>query len=131
MTKVEIQLATIECCRCGITFGVPELFERTRRNDHQLFYCPAGHSQYFSGKSEAEKLRDILEAERQSYARAREFAENRLRYAKYDIAAAKGKLTKLKNRIANGVCPCCGRTFVQLQRHISNKHPEFAKESTK
>lgn len=72
MTKVEIQLATIECCRCGITFGVPELFERTRRSDHQLFYCPAGHNQYFGGKSEAERLREILEAERQSYARARE-----------------------------------------------------------
>jgi hypothetical protein len=25
------------------------------------------------------------------------------------------------------VCPCCNRTFSNLQRHMAHKHPQFAK----
>lgn len=37
----------------------------------------------------------------------------------------KGVATRLKNRAAHGVCPCCNRTFQQLARHMSAKHPDF------
>lgn len=45
-----------------------------------------------------------------------------LRYEK-----GRGVVTKTKNRIGKGVCPCCNRTFVELARHIATKHPDYAK----
>jgi len=44
---------------------------------------------------------------------------------------AKAALTRMTNRIAFGVCPCCHRHFDNLQRHIATKHPEFLKDSDK
>lgn len=35
----------------------------------------------------------------------------------------------LRNRAAAGVCPCCNRTFEQLGRHMTTKHPEYVKEA--
>ncbi len=35
-------------------------------------------------------------------------------------------MTKVKKRAANGVCPCCNRTFSDLARHMKAKHPDFA-----
>jgi chemotaxis response regulator CheB len=40
-------------------------------------------------------------------------------------SATRAQLTKTKKRVANGVCPCCNRTFKQLARHMKAKHPEF------
>lgn len=44
------------------------------------------------------------------------------------LAAQRGVTTRLKNRVANGVCPCCNRTFANLQRHMSTKHKGFIAE---
>lgn len=44
-------------------------------------------------------------------------------------AAARGQVTRLKRRAANGVCPCCTRTFADLKRHMANQHPDFTLES--
>lgn len=38
----------------------------------------------------------------------------------------KGVVTRTRNRIANGVCPCCDRSFTNLQRHMASKHPDYA-----
>jgi hypothetical protein len=27
--------------------------------------------------------------------------------------------------VANGVCPCCNRTFQNLARHMAGKHPDY------
>lgn len=40
----------------------------------------------------------------------------------------KGEVTKLKKRIANGVCPCCKRSFCNLAAHMKTQHPEYTKE---
>ncbi len=90
----------IWCCSCDIAFSVPANWNRERMDDHESFFCPNGHKQSYQGQSEAEKLRD-------------------------ELLARTEELTSLKNRIANGVCPCCNRTFVNLGRHIGTKHPQF------
>ena len=43
-----------------------------------------------------------------------------------ELRATKGVVTKIRRRVANGVCPCCKRHFVNLKRHMSGQHPEFA-----
>jgi hypothetical protein len=49
---------------------------------------------------------------------AKEQAERRL-------SATRGVVTRIRNRVANGVCPCCNRTFADLHRHMASQHPEF------
>jgi hypothetical protein len=126
-----------DCITCGVVFFVPAQFKAQRRNDAKSFYCPSGHSMVYR-EGEADKLRKQLQAaearaeqerkdkewykQRQADERAaRETTERRL-------SAAKGQQTKLRNRIKNGVCPCCTRTFSNLQRHMATQHPEFTPE---
>src|SRR4051794_485269 len=93
------RLTVVTCCACHIDFAMPNDLYTTRRADHKNFWCPAGHSQYFSGKSDVEKEREAREA-------AERLAERRLSamYAARDQAdaaerrrrAAKGQLTKVR-----------------------------------
>lgn len=124
----QYQLETVECANCCMTFAVAGQFIRDRRNDHKSFYCPSGHSNYFSGPSEAEKLKlELAQKERDlewqrsrvsSLQRNKEYIENQLR-------ATKGVVTKAKKQLArveNGVCPQCNRTFANVARHMQSKH---------
>src|SRR6185312_11726440 len=94
-------LVAISCGACGVTFGMPEGMYDARRNDHQTWYCPNGHPRAYHGRSEVERLKDDLKWARstaQSWRDQAETAENRRR-------AQKAVNTKLKKRIAAGVCP--------------------------
>jgi hypothetical protein len=107
---------------CGVVYGLSEDFVRERRRDHKTWYCPHGHSRYFPSKSDVEKERDRrIQAEAD---RAR--AQDRLELQRRQTAAAKGQLTKVKNRLKNGVCPFCSRTFANLAAHMETKHSEDA-----
>lgn len=96
-------------------------FYEDRLRDHKGFWCPNGHRQHFVGETEAETLKKLLEAERSRsdlFIRQRD-AERRSK------SAIKGQLTKTKNRIAKGVCPCCNRQFQDLHQHMETKHPDY------
>lgn len=126
-----------DCCNCGMTFFVPADFRAHRKNDAKLFYCPNGHGQHYS-KSEADRLRAQLataEKDKQRAIKEKQWAEESARQNRESrlaterkLTAAKGQQTRLRNRIKNGVCPCCTRTFSNLQRHIATQHPEFTAE---
>lgn len=117
------------CCQCGMAFAMTEDFQSRRlKNRGTSFYCPAGHSQHYTGKSDvqkererAEQIQQRLEAQRRQTAIHRRAAE----HARRSAAAEKGHRTRLKNRIAKGVCPCCNRHFQNLHRHIASQHPDF------
>jgi hypothetical protein len=114
----------IDCCNCGITFTMPDWFYERAQNDSAImFYCPQGHSQHYA-KSRVTKLQERLER-----AEARErHAKDQLEASERSKAAIKGQVTKLKKRAKAGVCPCCNRSFVQLQKHIAGQHPDFKVE---
>lgn len=95
------------CSECGIIYFVPSNFLRRKRNTHDGFYCPNGHNQYFPAETEAEKLKRQLEVAN----RRIDSANARADMANNSARAYKGQLTKIKNRISNGVCPCCNRSF--------------------
>ncbi|HXJ39230.1 MAG TPA: hypothetical protein VNH18_08115 [Bryobacteraceae bacterium] len=126
-------VATIEvtdCPRCGTLFGVEKGLLDSRRRSGELFYCPNGHGMSYR-ETEADTLRRQLAQE----AKTRELLESRLRDAqeltervKHSRAAIKGVLTQERNRIANGVCPCCRRQFTNLHRHMTTQHPEYTKD---
>jgi len=116
------------CCNCGMTFGIIEDFYNQRRNDHKMFYCPAGHPQYYNGKSEAEKLKEQLQLEikdKEWYVKRVESLHTNLTKSNHQVRAQKAAKTRLANRVKNGVCPCCTRTFSNLANHMKTKHPEY------
>jgi hypothetical protein len=102
-----------------------------RQKNGQPLWCPVcGTAQSWS-KTEADILREKLRAqeaitrdEKENARRARQDAE----YFQKSRNAYKGQVTRLKNRAAAGVCPCCNRHFTALERHMKTKHPEFTSE---
>lgn len=115
------------CYTCGNNFGVTsQLYTRAVEDKQGGLYCPScGKSTRWVGKTDDQKKIDQLEGklkwEAAELARQiikKEAAQNSLR-------ATKGVITKIKKRVHNGVCPCCNRSFVNLRRHMKNKHPDY------
>lgn len=124
------------CCQCKEPMWMTQSSYDTYRRSHQIFYCTHGHQQVFSkGKSEADKLREQLDAERLARQRAEQRVAQRddaVRDARAEAEherrranGYKGHATRITKRAKAGVCPCCNRTFKQLAAHMANQHPEF------
>lgn len=121
----DVTLVVFTCARCGIPYGLPEDYIERRRQDGRAHYCPNGHSLSYH-ETEADKLRRRLKFAEDSRARAAAQRDQ----AKASARAHKGHVTRIKKRIANGVCPCCNRTFKDVARHMKSQHPEFDPAST-
>lgn len=125
-------LEVVQCASCAIKYAIPRKFVSERRDDHKSFYCPNGHSQWFPGKSDAEKLRAELEREKERTAHAREWArqeQSRKQVAQRQAAAARGQVTRIKRKVARGECPCCTKTFADLHAHMAETHPDWTGEA--
>lgn len=112
ITYRETSYEEIECCNCGIHFAVPSFYRLKLRETHNTFYCPNGHAQSYPAKTEAEKLKEQLIRERAEHDQTR---------------ADRDAKSKQLHRVAAGVCPCCNRTFRNLQKHMQTKHKEKLK----
>ena len=101
MTAVEFtaQLNIEYCCDCGIPFAITADFQKRRRDDHGLFYCPAGHGQHYTGKTEAEKQRERAD----QLQRSLELRGNLLESERRQHAATKGQLTKARKKLRAAV----------------------------
>lgn len=115
------KLVVVECAACHMHFGVPTEFDAGRLRSRRAFYCPDGHTQSYTGPTKEQELRRELDDER---AATEYWREEQQRTARQH-AATKGQLTKTKKRIGNGTCPCCNRHFVNVERHMVSKHPDF------
>lgn len=118
------------CGNCGVVWGIPEKFMELRRIDGKIHFCPNGHEWHYGGETEAQKLRrelettrDRLSAERAAKDQARAHAAD----LKASLRTTKGVVTKMKKRVASGVCPVadCNRHFVDLERHMASKHADL------
>lgn len=110
-----------------MSFAAPPGFIQERREDGQLFYCPAGHSMSFHEK-EIDKLRKQLEQEKRNIEWWKSSAASKDKTIKgqnIQIGRVKAKLHRTERRIANGVCPCCHRSFQNVARHMKTKHPDY------
>ncbi len=116
---------TVGCVRCGVRFAIPQGFYKDLLRSRNIFWCPNGHEQHFSGKSEADKVREKLKRTEEAHERTKcslRAAHGREESEKRSHAATKGQLTKTRNRIKKGVCPFCNRSFENLRRHMETKH---------
>ncbi len=126
---IAIKLVDTSCCACGMVFSVPETWLEQRRANGESFFCPNGHSLSYK-ETTVKKLEKQLENEKQR----REWAEKneaaareQEQTARRAEAIVRGKLKAQSERVKNGVCPCCNRTFQDLQRHMNTKHPDWTK----
>lgn len=123
---------TIVTCWCGVKHAVPielrqfQLRQFEQGKDHPA-WCPHGHRYSLAGKTDADRLRDQLVAERARH----DQTKAALKATERSRSAIVGQTTKLKKRIAAGVCPCCHRSFANLHRHMEGQHPEYAKNPQK
>ncbi len=127
-TYVGITLNTETCCRCGVVFGMESKHIQRLRNNHAFFYCPNGHSQYYTAESEAEKLRREIESknnELRAERNSNEYLRVSLSRQEKQTAVQKGQKTRIINRIKKGICPHCNRQFKNLHRHMDSKHNEI------
>ena len=51
-----VEIIEISCCNCGVSFWITEQYNDELLRCHNSFYCPNGHKQYYTGKTDAEKL---------------------------------------------------------------------------
>lgn len=128
--EFKIALEHHTCPNCFIEFAVPPRLIQERRIDKESFYCPNGHSMSFQ-QSELDRVKTELDRAKRDLKWAREAADrNRERANKTErqLRATKGALTRVKKRVGKGVCPCCNRTFINVQRHMASQHPQYSDE---
>ena len=122
-------LSTEVCFHCGMTFGMPETLQDKLRRTHETLWCPAGHRQSYRDESDVQKAERELQEERDRHdrtaAQLRDTKVDKVRIERR-LAATKGVVTKVRKRIAAGVCPCCKRSFTNVRRHMASKHPDYA-----
>ena len=116
------------CCACGVEFGLPAHYNKERRQDGKGFYCPNGHTLSY-GEGSHEKLRRERDLLRQRLAEKGDViveAYEATARAERTASTYKGHVTRIKNRVGKGACPCCNRTFQNLARHMNSKHPDYS-----
>lgn len=125
-----VTLETLTCGECGIAFGVPRAWASDRRADKNGFYCPNGHCRVFRKSTEQILREKIADQEQRIIWRDEDLKRVRseLQSQKFKTMAERSAKARLKKRISDGVCPCCHRTFANLQKHMAHLHPDFGKE---
>lgn len=122
------QLVTETCYKCGVVFAVPSYLQKMRREDKESFWCPNGHPQVYA-ESESDRLRRQLEEQKRStewWKNSAASKDSQLKGANIQLGKVKAKLKRTETRVGHGVCPCCNRSFVNMQRHMKTKHPDYA-----
>jgi hypothetical protein len=118
------------CGGCQFHFAIDEAYyDKCMTNYDNYWYCPkCGSHRHFIGETETDKLKrelkqkeNAIEAERERSLKLR----SRLQFQKNVARGQKAAKTRALNRIKNGVCPCCNRTFADLAKHMASKHPTF------
>lgn len=98
-------LRTETCISCGVVFALPtHLYdELQRKKSRGTFYCPNGHTMCYAETALNDQLRAAIR----------------------EGDTARQETLRIRQRIADGVCPCCTRSFANLRNHMARKHPEF------
>lgn len=103
-----------------LAFAMTRRFYNETQRTRRAWYCPMGHRRIWLGKTTETQLQE---------AKARETAlQDQLGAAIRDAEATRAALMRDRQRFANGVCPCCNRSFPNVRAHMASKHPDFSTE---
>ena len=131
MIGEEMEVSTVLCqITCGVCGGVYAILERYRQHKAEqggYWHCPYCQNTWGFSKEVSLIEKAQREARTANDMLARERAEHE--QTTMSLRAHKAAKTRLKNRIANGICPCCNRYFKNLHKHIKTEHPKFINEN--
>lgn len=125
--RVDVQLQRENCDKCGGVFAMATHFIRYKAEEGGVWYCPYCGNKWHYDETEVMTLQRRLKNAKDNLAAER----GRHDQTRASLVAQKGVTTRMKNRIKNGVCPCCHRHFANLNRHMETKHPNFDKAEQK
>jgi len=135
-TTFIVTLTPIHCPSCGGVFAISKEYkEEAHRlgNFAKCWTCPyckieRGYGQSQEQKEKRELHAKLIAAEQEAawQRQRRQAAEDRATHLRKSRDGLRGVLTKERKRVGNGVCPCCSRTFQNLQRHMASQHPTHA-----
>lgn len=102
-------------------FGIESQHKKRLINENGSFHCPNGCSRKFVGETEAQKQKRRADrAEREA-----RLERDRAEKARKQRDASRKSHKRMRDRVKNGVCPCCKRVFQNLLNHMRTKHPEY------
>lgn len=111
-----------QCGSCGVYHTVPTIVFDSHFNEGGFHSCPNGHQRGWS-KGQEEKDREAIRRERDRLKQDAARLNDDLAAQRKLTDEAEKKLTRAKRRADAGVCQCCNRTFLNMQRHMKSKHP--------
>lgn len=126
-----VKLTEINCGLCGGTYAINERYRLQAERDGSSWYCPYCKCSWGYSEGENARLKRQIKEKEAQIKREQvrtETAKTEARHQRNIARAERGAKTKLKKRVAHGVCPCCNRTFKQLKAHMLRKHPEYVEE---
>lgn len=105
-------------CWCGCQHAIPSgLNDWINNSPSNAVHCPLGHKWVRQRDSDARKLEAATARNRH--------LEDQLLAAGEEAERVRVALVRDRHRFANGVCPCCNRSFEALRRHIATQHPDY------
>lgn len=120
-----------DCIDCGVRYVVPKTVWDKQRKSGGFHHCSNGHNQ---GWNKSNSQDEIIRRERDRLKQRLAERDDDIRQEREghkatgrQLSAQRGLVTRIKNRVGHGVCPCCSRSFGNLQRHMASKHPAYAK----
>lgn len=57
---MDVKLSELACADCGVSFFITAEHQTQLRKNKKTFYCPLGHGNVYGGKTEEQRLRDLL-----------------------------------------------------------------------
>lgn len=106
-----------ECFTCGAPIAMSEGQQRQFHETGMTIRCVLGHGTV-RRQSDLSIARAKLQEAQDRLARA----ETSLRNEQKAHGATRRAKQRLQDRVRNGVCPHCHRSFQNLKRHIASKH---------
>ncbi len=94
ITQTELHFDLVECFRCGIRFGLPSQYQTNRVDDKDIWYCPNGHSQSYTGKT----TRELLDLAKEGLKKKQEECWE----AQYKVGRQANQLRTLRRKIKEG-----------------------------
>ena len=119
--SAKVELVPCGACQSWVALTAKQLDEL--KSTHNTFYCPLGHPRAYNDKNYAELLKDEQRKVNEMKIRQDELLLL-VSGQKREIADQARKL----NRVEKGACPECKRHFVNVERHMANKHPQSESE---
>jgi hypothetical protein len=122
------------CAKCGCEVSLPDALHTAAKRSSKISFCCTTATQCTSPRASrrpigcAESVTGSLSRSPNKDDRIQQLREGR-EAAERRASAARGQVTKIKNCVGHGICPCCNRTFENQSRHMASQHPTFTAEA--